>query len=55
MLITLLIILLIVGALLAILQVAPIDATIKRIAYIVIIVGAIIYALRLLAPILPGV
>jgi hypothetical protein len=44
-----LIVLLIVGALLYVISLAPIDATIKQIAKVIIIVFAIIWALRLLA------
>lgn len=44
-----LIVLLIVGALLYVVDLAPIDATIKTIAKVLVIVFAIIWALRLLA------
>lgn len=44
-----LIVLLIVGALLYVLNLAPIDGTVKQIAKVIILVFAIIWALRLLA------
>lgn len=44
--IDLLIALLIIGGILYVLQVVPIDATIKRIIYVVVVIAAVIYALR---------
>jgi hypothetical protein len=44
--IQLLIILIVIGALLYLLQRVPIDATIKTIIYVVVIVGVAIYILR---------
>jgi hypothetical protein len=44
-----LIVLIVVGALLYIIQLAPIDATIKSIAKVIVVVFALIWALRLLA------
>lgn len=53
MLIELLIGLLIVGGILYIIQSVPIDATIKRIIYVVVVIAVAIYALRHLAGVLP--
>ncbi len=46
----LLIMFIIVGALLYILNLLPIDSTLKTIAYVIVIVVVAIYALRILAP-----
>lgn len=40
----------VVGAILYILNLLPIDATLKTIAYVIVIVLVAIYALRILAP-----
>jgi len=45
-LITILIFVLIIGATLAILQLAPINETVKQIGYIVVVVYAIVWALQ---------
>lgn len=50
MLVEILIMLVIVGAVLYVAQLLPIDATIKRIIQIVVVVAVIIYLLRLVAP-----
>lgn len=50
----LIILLVIVGAALYLIDLIPIDATIKRVIQVLVIVAVIIYALRLLAPMLPG-
>ena len=47
----LLILLVVVGAALYILQMVPIDGTIKRIIQVIVIVILVIYALKLLLPI----
>ena len=47
----LLILLIVVGAALYILQLVPIDATIKRIIQVIVIVILVIYAIKLLLPI----
>jgi hypothetical protein len=47
----LLILLIVVGAALYILQMVPIDGTIKRIIQVIVIVILVIYALKLLLPI----
>lgn len=52
--VNLIILLVIVGAALYLIQLIPIDATIKRVIQVIVIVLVIIYALRLLAPSLPG-
>lgn len=44
--IELLIILLVIGAALYLMQLVPIDATIKRIIMVIVIVGVVIYILR---------
>lgn len=49
-LIPILVALILVGACLAILQLIPIDATIKRIIYIVILVAVCLWILSLFAP-----
>jgi hypothetical protein len=49
-LIQILIALIVVGALLYILNLLPIDQTLKTIAYVIVIVVVAIYALRILAP-----
>lgn len=46
---TLLIALIVTGALLYILQLLPIDATLKKIAWVIIIVIFAVYAIRILA------
>ena len=46
MLVTLIVVLIVVGALLYILQLAPFDATIKRIIQVIVIVAVLIYLLR---------
>lgn len=48
------ILLILVGAALYIVQIIPIDATLKTIIRVIIIVATAIYALRLLAPMLPS-
>jgi hypothetical protein len=48
--ISLLIALIILGAILYIIQLLPIDATIKRIIYVIAIVFIAIWALQMLAP-----
>jgi hypothetical protein len=48
MLVSLLIALLVVGALLYVLQLLPLDATIKRIIQVIVIVVVVIYLLRML-------
>jgi hypothetical protein len=48
--ISLLIFLILIGAVLYIVQLLPIDGTIKRIIYVVVIVFIAIYALQMLAP-----
>ena len=53
-LIQLLIVLLIVGAALYLLQKVPIDATIKNIIYVVVIVGVIVWLLSNLGTFLPS-
>lgn len=50
----LIILLVIVGAALYLVELIPIDATIKRVIQVLVIVAVIIYALRLLSPMLPG-
>ena len=50
MLLQFIIILIIVGAALYLLQLVPIDATIKRIIQVIVIVFLVIYAIKLLAP-----
>jgi uncharacterized membrane protein YtjA (UPF0391 family) len=50
MILQFLIVCIIVGALLYILSLAPIDATMKMIAKVVIVVAFLIYAIKLLAP-----
>lgn len=45
-----LIVLIIVGAALYLLQLVPIDATIKRIIQVIVVVILVIYAIRLLLP-----
>jgi hypothetical protein len=50
----LIILLVIVGAALYLVELIPIDSTIKRVIQVIVIVFVIIYALRLLAPSLPG-
>jgi hypothetical protein len=52
--IALIIFLIIVGALLYIVNLLPIDATIKKIIYIIVIVVIAIYALQMLPAYLPG-
>lgn len=44
--ISLIVALLIIGGILYVLQIVPIDATIKRIIYVVVIIAVAIYALR---------
>lgn len=51
---SLIVILIIAGAAIYIVQVVPIDATMKTIIRVIIIVAMAIYALRLLAPMLPS-
>lgn len=51
---SLIILLIIVGAALYLVGLIPMDATIKRVIQVLVIVIVIIYALRLLAPSLPG-
>jgi hypothetical protein len=48
--ISLLIFLILIGAVLYIVQLLPIDATIKKIIYVVVIVFIAIYALQMMAP-----
>lgn len=50
MLLQLLIILIVVGAVLYLLNMVPIDATIRRIIQVIVIVGVAIYLLKLLLP-----
>lgn len=50
----LLIALILVGAVLYVVSVLPIDATVKLIVRVIVIVAVAIYAIRLLAPSLPG-
>lgn len=50
----LIILLILVGAALYIVSLLPLDATIKTIIYVVIVVAVAIYAIRLLAPSLPA-
>ena len=50
MLLEFIIVLVIVGALLYILQFVPIDATIKRIIQVVVIVFLVIWAIKILLP-----
>lgn len=47
MLLSIMVVLLIVGAVLYILRCVPIDETIKQIAYVVIVVGFVIWLLQL--------
>ena len=49
MLVNLIIMLVVIGALLYIMQMLPIDAIIKNIIYVVVIVAIVIYVLRHLA------
>ena len=48
--ISLLIFLILIGAVLYIVQLLPIDGTIKKIIYVIVIVFIAIYALQMLAP-----
>lgn len=50
----LIILLVIVGAALYLVELIPIDATIKRVIQVIVIVCVIVYALRFLAPALPS-
>lgn len=52
--IELIILLILVGAALYIVSLLPIDATVKTIINVIIVVAVAIYALRLLAPMLPS-
>ncbi len=54
MMISLLILLIIVGAALYIVSLLPIDPTIRTIITVIVVVACAIYALRLLGPMLPG-
>lgn len=54
MLVQLLIILVIVGAALYLLKIVPLDATIKTVIQVVIVVAVIIYLIRVFAPMLGG-
>ena len=52
--INLIILLILVGAVLYVVGVLPIDGTLKLIIRVIVIVAVAIYAIRLLAPQLPG-
>lgn len=49
-LVSILILLIVVGAVLYLVSILPIDATVKRIAYVIAVVVLAIYLLRALAP-----
>lgn len=49
----LIILLVVIGAALYLIDLIPMDATIKRVIQVIVIVLVVIYALHLLAPMLP--